>query len=210
MGNKNPPDDKTQIRYVALGDSYTICEGANWEESWPVTLTERLSNTGIPIQLIANPSRTGWTTQNLIDNELSIFDASSPTFATLLIGVNDWVQEVETSTFYKNVNLIIDHIQKKIGDKLLLITIPDFSVTPEGPKYSKGRNISEGLQSFNQILKEEAKKRNLKYIDIFPISLEMKNDPELISADGLHPSAKEYALWEKMIYPVVYALLKQP
>jgi acyl-CoA thioesterase I len=210
MGNKNYPDDKTQIRYVALGDSYTICEGANWEESWPVILTERLSNAGIPIQLIANPSRTGWTTQNLIDNELSIFDASSPTFATLLIGVNDWVQGVETSTFHTNVNLIIDHIQKKVGDKLLLITIPDFSVTPQGSTYSKGRNISEGLQNFNHIFKEEARKRNLQCVDIFPTSLEMKDDPELISTDGLHPSAKEYALWEKMIYPVVYALLKQP
>ena len=99
MGNKTAPDDKTQIRYVALGDSYTICEGASWEESWPVLLTERLSDAGIPIQLIANPSRTGWATQNLIDSALAIFNGSSPTFATLLIGVNDWVQEITVETF---------------------------------------------------------------------------------------------------------------
>ena len=199
----------TMIRYVALGDSYTICEGASWEESWPVILTEKLSNAGVPIQLVANPSRTGWTTQDLIDKELTIFDSSSPTFATLLIGVNDWVQGVDTETFHKNLNFIIDHIQKKVGNKLVLITIPDFSVTPEGPKYSKGRDITKGLQEFNRIIKDEAVKRKIKCVDIFPLSLEMKGKPELVAADGLHPSAKEYALWEKIIYPAVHQTLQQ-
>ena len=208
------PDTKipidNNIRYVALGDSYTICEGATWQESWPYILTERLNKSGIPIKLIANPSRTGWTSQNLIDNELPIFDSSSPNFATLLIGVNDWVQDVSEESFHKNLNFIIDHVQKKIrSNKLVLITIPDFSVTPDGPKYSKGRNITKGISAFNKIIIDEAIKRNLKYVDIFPASLKMKDDPELISKDNLHPSAKEYAIWESLIYPVVYKVLKQ-
>ena len=208
MGNKTAPDDRQIIRYVALGDSYTICEGASWEESWPVILTERLSDAGIPIQLVANPSRTGWTTQDLIDKELPIFDVSSPAFATLLIGVNDWVQGVSAETFHKNLNFIIDHVQKKLKDKLVLITIPDFSATPEGPKYSKGRDISKGLTEFNAIIQTEAQKRNLKCVDIFPVSQEMTGKPDLVSPDNLHPSAKEYAIWENLIYPVVLTALK--
>jgi acyl-CoA thioesterase-1 len=203
----NMKNNKT-IRYVALGDSYTICEGATWEQSWPFILANNLKKQGINIELIANPSKTGWTTQNLIDNELPVFDNSQPTFSTLLIGVNDWVQEVSKENFHKNLNTIINHVQRKAGNKLILITIPDFSVTPEGPKYSKGRNISEGLQGFNQIIKEEAKKRKLPCVDIFPTSLNMLNNPELISSDNLHPSAKEYALWEQLIYPAAYELLK--
>lgn len=203
----NMKNNKT-IRYVALGDSYTICEGATWEQSWPFLLTNNLKKQGVNIELIANPSKTGWTTQNLIDNELPVFDNSQPTFSTLLIGVNDWVQEVSKENFHKNLNTIINHVQRKAGNKLILITIPDFSVTPEGPKYSKGRNISEGLQGFNQIIKEEAKKRKLPCVDIFPTSLNMLNNPELISSDNLHPSAKEYALWEQLIYPAAYELLK--
>lgn len=203
----NMKNNKT-IRYVALGDSYTICEGATWEQSWPHILTNNLKKHGVNIELIANPSKTGWTTQNLIDNELPVFDNSQPTFSTLLIGVNDWVQEVSKENFHKNLNTIINHVQRKAGNKLILITIPDFSVTPEGPKYSKGRNISEGLQGFNQIIKEEAKKRKLPCVDIFPTSLNMLNNPELISSDNLHPSAKEYALWEQLIYPAAYELLK--
>jgi lysophospholipase L1-like esterase len=198
---------KEIIRYVALGDSYAICEGATWEASWPFLLTKNLNKAGIPVELVANPSKTGWTTRQLIDNELPVFDASSPAFSTLLIGVNDWAQLVNKENFHKNLCYIIDHIQKKIGNKLLLITIPDFSVTPEGYKYSKGRNISEGILEFNSVIIEEAKKRNLPCVDLFPISLGMKDHPELIAADGLHPSAKEYALWAELIYPAVYDIL---
>lgn len=216
MGNKTAPDDSEIIRYVALGDSYTICEGASWDESWPVIMTERLSDAGVPIQLVANPSRTGWTTQDLIDKELPIFDTSSPAFATLLIGVNDWVQGVSAEQFQKNLSFIIDHVLKKITSsgrssgsaKLVLITIPDFSATPEGPKYSKGRDISKGLSEFNRIIQAEAQKRNLKCVDIFPVSQEMSGQPDLISKDNLHPSAKEYAIWEKLIRPVVLEVLK--
>lgn len=210
-----PPDKKMEnkIRYVALGDSYTICEGASWNESWPVILTKHLNDSGIPLELVANPSRTGWTTQDLIDNELPIFDSSAADFATLLIGVNDWVQGVSKEKFHENLNFIIDHVLKKVGKtgspKLVLITIPDFSVTPEGPKYAKGRNISEGLQEFNAIIKSEAEKRNLRCADIFPVSQEMKEKPELVASDNLHPSAKEYAIWENLIYPVVYSALRQ-
>lgn len=203
--------ENKRIRYVALGDSYTICEGASWEQSWPVILTEKLNRAGIPITLIANPSRTGWTTQDLIDKELTVFDSSDPTFATLLIGVNDWVQGVNAEAFHKNLNFIIDHVQKKLPDKqkLILITIPDFSVTPDGPNYAKGRNISEGLTQFNSIIMKEAEKRSLLCVDIFPASLNMKNNPELISKDNLHPSAKEYAIWEELIYPAAYKLLNK-
>src|ERR1041385_8894201 len=84
--------DSTSIRYVALGDSYTICEGAAENESWPLNLAKDMTANKIPVSLIANPSRTGWTTQNLIDRELPVFDQSNADAVTLLIGVNDWVQ----------------------------------------------------------------------------------------------------------------------
>jgi lysophospholipase L1-like esterase len=201
-------DDK-KIKYVALGDSYTICEGATKEESWPVILTNHLNDKGLKVELVANPSRTGWTTQNLIDRELAICEQSKPDFVTLLIGVNDWVQGVSIETFHKNLNTIIDTVEALLADKskLVLITIPDFGVTPTGAMYSGGRDISAGITKFNDIVKEEAKKRNLRCVDIFPETQKMKGNTELIAPDGLHPSAKEYAIWETLICPTAYKVL---
>lgn len=198
------------IKYIALGDSYTICTGAKENESWPTILTKHLNEVGIETNLVANPARNGFTTQDLIDNELSVFDDSKANFVTLCIGVNDWVQGVDTKTFQKNLIYILDHVQNKLSDKsnLLLLTIPDFSASIVGPQFSGGRNISEGISEFNAIIIVEAKKRKLKTVDLFEVSKEMKNDLSLVADDGLHPSAKEYSIWEAKILPMAMELLK--
>jgi lysophospholipase L1-like esterase len=206
-----PPMTENVIRYVALGDSYTICEGASAAESWPVILSTHLCEKGVQTKLVANPSRTGWTTQNLIDRELSIFDTSKADFVTLLIGVNDWVQGVSKAVFEKNLKYILDHVQSGLKDKsrLVLINIPDFSVVPAAAYFNDGRDISKGIAEFNAVIREEAEKRKLKLVDLFPLSQQMKGKPELVAKDGLHPSAKEYALWEALILPVADAVLRK-
>lgn len=202
--------NNSHIRYVAIGDSYSIGEGATPDESWPAILTRHLNENGLHVDLVANPSVTGWTTQQAIDRELPIFVQSKPTFATLQIGVNDWVQGVDEKTFRKRFTFLLDEMLALLPDKkrLLIVTIPDFGVTPTGGRYARGRNISEGLTRFNEIINEEAKKRGLKVVDVFPLSQWVKNDPSLVGPDGLHPSAKEYAEWEKIIFPAALDLLK--
>ncbi len=206
----NAPPVYTGVHYVALGDSYTIGEGATIETSWPSVLVKHLQQEGIKIKLIANPSVTGWTTEQVIDNELPIYEVSEPTFATLQIGVNDWVQGVSIETFHEHLVTILDRMQAVLPVKnhLILITIPDFSVTPTGAGYSGGRDIAKGIAVFNTVITNEGIKRGLPVVDIFPLSQSMKHDPTLIAPDGLHPSAREYALWEKVIYPVVFKQLQ--
>ena len=201
---------KKAMKYIAFGDSYTICTGtSDVNERWPSLLTKHLIEQGISTALVANPSRNGFSTQDLIDNELPLLETDTIDFATLLIGVNDWVRQVNSSTYHKNLNYIIDKIQKKLSNKkrLLLITIPDFGVTPQGSKYGNGRDISKGISEFNVIIKSEAAKRGLHCVDIFAISQQMKNNKTLIAADGLHPSSKEYAIWESLILAEVKKLL---
>lgn len=193
---------------MALGDSYTIGEGAKEEQAWPSLLTAHLQQHGVAIELVANPSVSGWTTRHVIERELPIFEASRPTFASLLIGVNDWVQGTSLEEFGGRLAHILDRMQATLPDKhkILLITIPDFSVTPEGPKYSNGRDIAQGIATFNDLIKEEAALRSLRVVDLYPLSQRLK-EAEFISPDNLHPSAAAYAQWEQTIYPAAFSLL---
>jgi lysophospholipase L1-like esterase len=101
-------------------------------------------------------------------------------------------------------------MQKVLPDtnRLFLVTIPDFSVTPTGVMFSGGRDIAAGLAEFNGIIKVAGTARGLQVVDVFALSQHMKDDPTLIARDGLHPSAKEYALWEAMIFPVTRKLVR--
>src|SRR6202011_2312956 len=203
--------EKEKIRYAVIGDSHSCGEGASPKESWPALLTQHLNAHGLHVDLVSNPSVTGWTTKDAIDRELPKFINSNPTFASLLIGVNDWVQGVDETTFRNRFSYLVDQMLAVLPNKkhLLVVTIPDFGVTPTGPKYSRGRNISEGLTRFNQIVTEEAKKRGLPVVDVFALSKKMGEDKSLVAKDGLHPSAKEYAEWEKIIFPAALALLQK-
>jgi len=211
MATAQDKADNQKIRYVAIGDSYSIGEGATPNESWPALMTRHLNEKGLHVDLVANPSVTGWTTKQAIDRELPIFIESNPNFATLLIGVNDWVQGLDEVTFRKHFTYLLDRMLEVLPNKkrLLVVTIPDFGVTPTGPKYARGRNISEGLTRFNQIVTEEATKRGLRVVDVFPLSKKMGSDRSLVAKDGLHLSAKEYAEWEKIIFPAALELLKK-
>jgi len=203
--------ERERIRYAVIGDSYSCGEGATPKESWPELLTQHLNAQGFHVDLVSNPSVTGWTTKDAIDRELPKFINSNPNFATLLIGVNDWVQGVDDATFRKRFSYLLDQMLAVLPNKehLLVVTIPDFGVTPTGPKYSRHRDISAGLTRFNQIVIEEAKRRGLQVVNIFSLSKKMGEDRSLVAKDGLHPSAKEYAEWEKIIFPAALELLKK-
>lgn len=198
------------IRYAAIGDSYSIGEGASEAESWPALLARHLHAEGLDIKLVANPSRTGWTTRDAIDSELPVFIKARPDFATLQIGVNDWVAGADAGEFEKRLAGLMDSMLALLPDKsrLLVVTIPDFSVTPAGAEYGSGRDISKGIAEFNAIIVKQAKLRNLKVADVYELSRAMRDDKSLVATDGLHPSAKEYAAWEKMIFPLAFDLLK--
>lgn len=196
------------VRYVALGDSYTIGEGVAPGERWPNRLAEALNGAGIPVELVANLSVTGWTSAQLIEHELPVLEESGATFVTVLIGVNDWVQGVTPEEFRDRLATILDRVQAVLPEpeRILLVTIPDFSVTPKGSTYGRGRDIAAGIAGFNTIIEEEAASRALPVADIFALSQALSG-PAYVAADGLHPSGAAYARWLEHILPAAHRLL---
>lgn len=200
-----------KIRYVAIGDSYTICEGVAEKDCWPALLTRHLLDAGIDIELTANPSRTGWKVEDTIRDELPVFAEANPTFATLLIGVNDWVHGSGRNKFTSLLKTLMDRMRDELPrpERLLIITIPDFSCAPRGEAYSYGRNISKGISRYNAIIQKEAKERRPTVVDIFPLSQTFCNRAKMFVEDGIHPSARQYAIWEQLIFPEAYKVLRQ-
>ncbi len=190
------------IRYLPLGDSYSIGESVAKPDRWPNQLAARFSTSGKTLRIVANPSVTGYTSQDLIDRELPLVKRLKPDFVTILIGVNDYVQQVPAATFQQNLDYIINMLQKQLAkpQNILLVTIPDYGKTPTGARFGDPAASEAGIKQFNEIIQQLATKHTLPVADIFPVSQAVAGDQSLIAGDGLHPSAKEYAAWTNVIF----------
>ncbi len=193
------------LRYVALGDSYTIGTSVREADRWPnqlVALEPRL-------ELVANLGVNGFTSRDLIEVELPQLDALEPEFLTVLIGVNDIVQHVPPETYRRNVVRILDEAVDRVGSgRVLVVTTPDYTVTPRGGDYGNPADQAAGIAANNAIITEVARGLGITVVDIHDISLEAASDPSLVANDGLHPSGAQYARWVERILPVVDPLLE--
>jgi acyl-CoA thioesterase I len=196
------------VRYVALGDSYTIGTSVQRGRRWPDQLVARLRARDVPIELVDNLGVNGYTSDDVIRAELPRLAELDPDFITVLVGVNDVVQGDSDETYRKNIGRILDESVRRVGvDRIVAVSTPDYTVTPQGAAYGDPVTQSERIRDVNLILREESDTRGITFVDIHDISLEAAEDVSLVASDGLHPSAIQYARWTDRIEPVVRELL---
>lgn len=192
------------LRYVALGDSYTIGTSVTPAERWPDQLVDWLAATPTPLTLAANLGVNGFTSRDVIDVELPRLPELEPEFASLLVGVNDVVQGVPVAQFEENATLILEELLTRLSaDRIVVVSTPDYTVTPEGASYGDPEAQRAGIVANNAILARLAAERGIAFVDIFETSRRAASDRALVADDGLHPSGAQYALWVDAIAPVV-------
>lgn len=197
------------MRYVALGDSYTIGTSVTVSDRWPERLVAALGAAEPRLDLVANLGVNGHTSADVIRHELPELDRLEPEFATVLVGVNDVVRRVPVRTYAANLERILDALLARLPpNRVVTVATPDYSVTPAGADYGDPREQHHGIVAANATMARLAGARSIAWVDTFDISLRAANDRSLVAADGLHPSGAQYALWVTRILPVVEGLIR--
>lgn len=200
------------LRYLALGDSYTIGEMVSPDCRWPYLLVERLKSRNITTDQPVVLAKTGWTTRDLI-NALDEAEIKIPLdLVSLLIGVNNQYQNLDLQNYQSEFSHLLHRaisFTNKGAQQVIVLSIPDWSVTPFANGKDKGK-ISALIDQFNEVNMVESQKANVHYFDITTISRQMGDDPTYLSEDYLHPSGKMYTLWVDLIFPKIYQLLNHP
>ena len=197
-------DDSTSISWLALGDSYTIGQGVNTSERFPAQTLELLKLRSIKTAQLTYIATTGWTSAQL-DKSISQQNLAYYDFVTVLIGVNDQFQGIDTSTYSKNFKSILNRaILATRGESqhVLVMSIPDYSLTPVG-KLLDTLKIKREIDVFNGLNRKYAKEFKCNYLDITILGREARSNASWIARDGLHPSAIAYNNWAKQISPFI-------
>jgi len=198
------------LRYVALGDSYTIGTATRSPaERWPDQLVARLGSTPRVVELVANLGVNGFTSRDVLEVQLPELPALGLGFVTVLVGVNDVVQGVPEATYRENAsNILAELLHRLPPARILVVTTPDYTVTPRGGDYGDPAQQSAEIRRFNAAIAQLAVRHGISVVDIHDISLEATADRSLVADDGLHPSGAQYARWVDRIAPVVVELIK--
>lgn len=199
-------EEETGVRYVALGDSYTIGTAVEEAERWPNQLAARVEG----LELVANLGVNGYTSGDLIADELPALDEHRPELVTVLIGVNDVVQGVPEDQYASNIERILDSLLERLpADRIVCVATPDYTRTPQGAAFGDPVRQAAGIERVNAILREACDGRQIRFVaETYAVSLDAAADPSLVADDGLHPSGEQYRRWTDAIAPVVEDLLR--
>jgi len=191
--SKNPK----KIKFLALGDSYTIGESIEIKDRWPNQLSIRLEdkfNYSVNTKIIAI---TGYTTRELLDEIDKKNLTNDYDYVSLLIGVNNQYQGLDIEKFEEELNILLDksiNFAKGRSDKVFVLSIPDWGITP----FAKNKNttkISEEIDKYNSIIERSCVNKGVKYYYITDISRKVDEIDGLLAIDRLHPSAIMYSMW---------------
>ena len=194
--------DLQTIRYLALGDSYTIGESVSESERWPNQLASLLEKDGIQAE-VTIIARTGWTTNELWQGIQANKIEPPYDLVSLLIGVNNQYRGYDINEYREQFDFLLNKSIDYAGgepSRVIVVSIPDWGVTPFASDRDR-EQIAKEIDAFNGVNRKEAEKAGVHYVDVMPRSRQASNDPALTAADGLHPSGKMYSEWARLAYP---------
>lgn len=199
-----------QMRFLALGDSYTIGESVEEAERWPVQLAALLWAEGFDVAAPEIIARTGWTTGELS----SAIDQANPQgpydLVSLLVGVNNQYRGLSTALYRVEFSVLLKRAIAFAGrdpKRVIVLSIPDWGVTPFAADRDRAQVAAE-IDRFNHINRDETEMAGAHYVDVTLISRRAADEPHLIAADGLHPSRQMYTEWAALVFPIACDVLR--
>jgi lysophospholipase L1-like esterase len=196
------------MRFLALGDSYTIGETVDSAGRFPVQLARALRARKLKVGDPEIVARTGWTTDELAAGIEIAAPAGPYALVSLLIGVNNQYRGRDAERYRAEFKSLVARAVEFAGGKpsrVIVLSIPDWGVTP----FAAGRDrakIALEIDRFNAVGRAETLAAGAHWVDVTPASRE--EHPGWVAADGLHPTASQYARWVELALDAAVAALK--
>lgn len=199
------------LRYLALGDSYTIGTAVDSAQSWPYQLSDSLRAAGLRIDTTHIIATNGWTTTDLKEGIAVVRPDSAFDLVSLLIGVNNQYQGLDKELYRLEFRELLEQAIAFAGSdtsRVFVVSIPNYGVTPFA-KNRQPEKIREELREYDRMASDIAGEYGIPFINITPISEMAADRSDLLADDELHPSEAMYSLWIRELLPVTKDMLAQ-
>lgn len=156
--------------------------------------------TYFPTHTIINRGFGGSSLPDVIRYANDVIYPYHPKQVVIYCGENDFAGDdtVTAPTVVNRVTQLFGMIRAKLPEA----NIAFISIKPSPSRKKYWPKMIEANAAIKQFI---AKQKNATFIDVFPLMLVNSNQaiPEIFGSDSLHMNAKGYAIWQKVIEPVL-------
>jgi acyl-CoA thioesterase I len=199
-----PAERSTEVVYVALGDSTVEGIGASSAAANYVGRLGARLRDRYPRARTVNLGVAGATSYDVLELQVADAIALRPHLVTLSIGPNDITAKVPVDTYAENLEGILGRLARETDAVIVVNLLPDLAVTPRFRTRDTAPLLGRLSAEFNDVVARTAKRHGALVVDLYGASRrEVPGHPELLAADGYHPSDLGYARWAELMWDAV-------
>lgn len=196
-----PADRAAPVHYVALGDSTVEGVGASHPDFNYVSRLHARLRERYPAARASNLGVAGATAADVAAAQLDPAVELSPHLVTLSVGPNDITEGVPIQDYERHVATILTTLSEKTAAVVVVNLLPDLGVTRRFRGSRHEQAVRRLTVQFNDALGRAARARGIEVVDLYtPSREEVPRHPELLAADGYHPSDAGYARWAELMW----------
>ena len=179
-------------RILVLGDSISAAYGMSLEQGWVALLEAQLATDTTPVEVV-NASISGETTAGGLRRLPELLTLHEPTIVVIELGPNDGLRGYPLDRLQTNLQQLVT-LSQEAGASVVLVPM---EIPPNyGSRYTAGFR-----DSFTDVAASTG-------VALAPFLMEgVATDPEMMQADGLHPTVKAQPLMLQNILPTIKAVM---
>jgi acyl-CoA thioesterase I len=187
-GCSQPAVAATPFTYVAIGASDAVGVGAASPETegWVPRLGALL---GSEVRVV-NLGVSGSTLAQALKEQLGPAVDAHPNLVTIWLAVNDLNAHVPLPRYESDLDQLLTDVSGD-GRCVLVGNVPDLTRAPAYARVEP-QALQSMIQSWNAVIDSVVGRHGARLVDLNARWQEMTERPELISADGFHPSSAGY------------------
>jgi lysophospholipase L1-like esterase len=198
------PTEEPPLVYAAIGASDVVGVGANdpSTQSWVNMLHKKMPESTRFVRL----GRGGIILREANQVEVPGAVAAQPDIVTMWNCVNDAMRGIPLADYIKDFNVALASLTRDTKAHVVVLNLPDISILTSGMIDPQQRALIQGgIRQWNKAMSDAAASYGgrVTVVDIYPISNEVLDHPEYISADNFHPSSAGYRRLAEVVWETI-------